>query len=135
MVGWKSFQLSDELLAQDMMLTLGNSSAMVAHDLSALRSRVGFVSRVGGDSLGQIAVERLGASRVDVSQVHRTRAESSGTHRHHWHGHPPTSGLKIWSWRILPTHGIPIFLRFKGATEAFRDRKYVAEFFRTRAAE
>jgi sugar/nucleoside kinase (ribokinase family) len=62
-----------ELLAKDMILTLGSSSAIVAHNLAALGSRVGFVSRVGDDSLGQIAVERLGASGVDVSQVRRTK--------------------------------------------------------------
>src|SRR5919198_3115087 len=62
-----------ELLAKDMILTLGSSSAIVAHNLAALGSRVGFVSRVGDDSLGQIAIERLGASGVDVSQGRRTK--------------------------------------------------------------
>src|ERR1700739_411975 len=50
-----------ELLAQRMMLTLGSSSAIVAHNLAALGCRVGFVSKIGDDPLGQIAVERLAA--------------------------------------------------------------------------
>ena len=58
-----------ELLADRMMLTLGSSSAIVAHNLSALGSRVGFQSRIGDDSLGQIALQRLQESRVDVSKV------------------------------------------------------------------
>jgi sugar/nucleoside kinase (ribokinase family) len=58
-----------ELLADRMMLTLGSSSAIVAHNLSALGSKVGFQSRIGDDPLGQIALERLQQSGVDVSKV------------------------------------------------------------------
>lgn len=58
-----------ELLADRMMLTLGSSSAIVAHNLSALGSRVGFQSRIGDDPLGQIALQRLGEGGVDVSRV------------------------------------------------------------------
>ncbi len=58
-----------ELLADGMMLTLGSSSAIVAHNLATLGSRVGFQSRIGDDSLGQIALDRLRQSGVDVSGV------------------------------------------------------------------
>src|ERR1700752_4502766 len=58
-----------ELLADRMMLTLGSSSAIVAHNLSALGSRVGFQSRIGDDPLGEIALERLREGKVDVSKV------------------------------------------------------------------
>src|SRR5579859_7289557 len=58
-----------ELLADRMMLTLGSSSAIVAHNLAALGSRVGFQSRIGDDSLGQIALDRLKQGGVDVSKV------------------------------------------------------------------
>jgi sugar/nucleoside kinase (ribokinase family) len=61
-----------ELLAQGMMLTLGASSAIVAHNLSALGSKVGFQSRIGQDQLGQIALERLQQSGVDISRVRRS---------------------------------------------------------------
>ena len=60
-----------ELLADRMMLTLGSSSAIVAHNLAALGSRVGFQSRIGDDPLGQIALERLQQGGVDVSHVRR----------------------------------------------------------------
>ncbi len=60
-----------ELLADRMMLTLGSSSAIVAHNLSALGSRVGFQSRIGDDPLGHIAIERLQQGGVDVSHVRR----------------------------------------------------------------
>jgi sugar/nucleoside kinase (ribokinase family) len=57
-----------ELLANDFRLTLGSSSAILAHNLAALGVSVGFVTRVGGDQLGQIALERLRQVGVDVSQ-------------------------------------------------------------------
>jgi sugar/nucleoside kinase (ribokinase family) len=60
-----------ELLADRMMLTLGSSSAIMAHNLAALGSRVGFQSLLGDDSLGQIALDRLAESGVDVSRVRR----------------------------------------------------------------
>jgi sugar/nucleoside kinase (ribokinase family) len=58
-----------ELLADRMMLTLGSSSAIVAHNLSALGSRVGFQSRIGDDPMGKIALERLQEGKVDTSKV------------------------------------------------------------------
>jgi sugar/nucleoside kinase (ribokinase family) len=60
-----------ELLADRMMLTLGSSSAIVAHNLAALGSRVGFQSRIGDDPLGQIALDRLQQIGVDVALVRR----------------------------------------------------------------
>jgi sugar/nucleoside kinase (ribokinase family) len=67
-----------ELLADRMMLTLGSSSAIVAHNLAALGSRVGFQSRIGDDPLGRIALERLSEGGVDVSKV-RIIAGSTAT--------------------------------------------------------
>ena len=66
-----------ELLADRMMLTLGSSSAIVAHNLSALGSRVGFQSRIGDDPLGRIALERLRESGVDVSKVRVVTGQTS----------------------------------------------------------
>src|SRR5215470_12044449 len=60
-----------ELLADNMILTLGASSAIVAHNLAALCRKVGFQTRIGDDQLGQMALERLQQSGVDVSKVRR----------------------------------------------------------------
>jgi sugar/nucleoside kinase (ribokinase family) len=65
-----------ELLARHMMLTLGSSAAIVAHNLAALGCRVGFISRIGDDPLGQVAVDRLAAGGVDVSKVRRVAGET-----------------------------------------------------------
>ncbi len=66
-----------ELLADRMMLTLGSSSAIVAHNLAALGSRVGFQSLIGDDSLGQIALDRLRECGVDVSCVRRVHGSTT----------------------------------------------------------
>jgi sugar/nucleoside kinase (ribokinase family) len=66
-----------ELLADRMMLTLGSSSAILAHNLSALGSRVGFQSRIGRDPLGEISLQWLAESGVDVSRVRRVEGKST----------------------------------------------------------
>lgn len=62
-------EFNRELLASRMAVTLGSSSAIFAHNLSVLGTSVGFVSKVGQDPLGKIALERLGEAGVDVSHV------------------------------------------------------------------
>ena len=62
-----------ETIANDMCLTLGSSSAILAHNLAALGSSVGFISRVGPDSLGEIALGRLTEVGVDISRVVRKK--------------------------------------------------------------
>jgi sugar/nucleoside kinase (ribokinase family) len=63
--------LERELLASGFGMTLGSSSAIVAHNLAALGVSVGFVTRLGDDPLGNIALERLAEKGVDISCVKR----------------------------------------------------------------
>ena len=58
-----------ELLASDFAITLGSSSAILAHNLSALGTHVGFVTKAGDDSFGALAMERLQERGVDLSRV------------------------------------------------------------------
>jgi sugar/nucleoside kinase (ribokinase family) len=67
--------LDREILAADFVMTLGSSSAILAHNLSVLGARVGFVTRSGADEMGQIAMERLREAGVDLS---RCRESASG---------------------------------------------------------
>src|SRR6516165_2860376 len=60
-----------ELLADRLTLTLGSSSAIFAHNLSVLGSRVGFISRTGDDPLGQNSLQWLAEGGVDVSRVRK----------------------------------------------------------------
>jgi sugar/nucleoside kinase (ribokinase family) len=58
-----------ELLGSRFQVTLGGSSSILAHNLATLGSRVGFISLVGRDEMGKIALARLGESGVDLSQI------------------------------------------------------------------
>jgi sugar/nucleoside kinase (ribokinase family) len=58
-----------ELLASGFAITLGSSSAILAHNLAALGSRVGFVTKVGDDAFGTLAVERLRERGVDLTSI------------------------------------------------------------------
>ncbi len=70
--------LERELLASGFTVTLGSSSAILAHNLALLGTRVGFVTRPGRDELGKIALERLAESGVDLSQI-RFAENGAGT--------------------------------------------------------
>jgi len=72
----ESLPLNRELLASNFELTLGSSSAILAHNLSLLGIRTGFITRAGDDELGRIAMERLAESQVDLSRAIRS---TSGT--------------------------------------------------------
>jgi sugar/nucleoside kinase (ribokinase family) len=63
----KQMPLERELLARDFKLTLGGSSAILAHNLSALGSKVGMIGKVGRDEMGVLALERLQHAGVDLS--------------------------------------------------------------------
>ena len=78
-----------ELLGTDFQVTLGSSSAILAHNLAVLGAQVGFITLVGEDALGKIALERLGSSGADLSRVRV-------------HQGNPSTGVTL----ILP-HGIP----------------------------
>jgi sugar/nucleoside kinase (ribokinase family) len=65
----KELVLEREYLASKLAFTLGSSSAIFAHNLSLLGTRVGFVSKVGSDPLGRLALERLAESGVEVDRV------------------------------------------------------------------
>jgi sugar/nucleoside kinase (ribokinase family) len=77
-----------ELLASDFAITLGSSSAILAHNLAALGTRVGFVTKVGDDSFGVLAMDRLQERGVDLSHIARgvksgvTLILPHGTERH-----------------------------------------------------
>lgn len=65
-----------ETLAEGFRLTLGSSSAIFAHNLSALGARTAIISRISDDTLGRVALERLREGGVDVSAVKQLRGET-----------------------------------------------------------
>jgi sugar/nucleoside kinase (ribokinase family) len=60
-----------EILAADFEMTLGSSSAILAHNISLLGIRAGFIARFGNDEMGRIAMERLAEPRLDLSRCSR----------------------------------------------------------------
>jgi sugar/nucleoside kinase (ribokinase family) len=58
-----------ELLASDFAVALGSSSAILAHNLAALGTRVGFVTKIGNDLFGSLALGRLRERGVDLGRV------------------------------------------------------------------
>ena len=86
-----------EHLAQSLAITLGSSSAIFAHNLAAFGTRVGFVSLIGDDPLGELALGRLAAGGVDVSRVRRAGGDSK-------------TGLTV----VLPHEGFRNILTYPG---------------------
>ena len=74
----QSLPIERELLATGFAMTLGSSSAILAHNLAVLGSSVGFVTKVGNDLLGTMALNRLAESGADLSCVVRDQNTASG---------------------------------------------------------
>jgi sugar/nucleoside kinase (ribokinase family) len=65
-----------ELLASNFTMTLGSSSAILAHNLALLGSSVSFSSRIGPDPLGKLCCQWLQEAGVDIAQI---RCVSNGS--------------------------------------------------------
>jgi sugar/nucleoside kinase (ribokinase family) len=70
--------LEHEHLAKDLSITLGSSSAIFAHNLALLGNKVGFSSCIGSDPFGEICLQRLGESGVDLSRVRKLKGKTTG---------------------------------------------------------
>jgi sugar/nucleoside kinase (ribokinase family) len=71
-------ELGQEILAREMTLALGSSSAIFAHNLRCLGPSVAFLGKVGDDLFGRFVVERLRIGRVDTSHVLVAPERSTG---------------------------------------------------------
>jgi sugar/nucleoside kinase (ribokinase family) len=71
-------ELEREHLAKDLSITLGSSSAIFAHNLALLGNKVRFSSSIGSDPLGEICLQRLGQSGVDLAKVVRFPGKTTG---------------------------------------------------------
>jgi len=74
----KVLKPEQEILIDGFRLTLGSSSAIFANNLSVLGTRVGIVSKIGGDPLGQMAMDWLAVSGVDVARVSKAKKTTTG---------------------------------------------------------
>ncbi len=71
-------ELEREHLANDLSITLGSSSAIFAHNLALLGNKVRFNSSIGSDPLGEICLQRLAQSGVDLTKVVRFPSKTTG---------------------------------------------------------
>jgi sugar/nucleoside kinase (ribokinase family) len=67
-----------ELLGTGFTVTLGGSSSILAHNLATLGTKTAFVSEVGEDSFGRLALDELQSSGADLSEFRRKPGKSSG---------------------------------------------------------
>lgn len=74
----KELEPEREFLIDGFSLTLGSSSAIFAHNLAALGTSVGMISKIGSDPLGKFALDRLAAGGVDISHVRISRDTPTG---------------------------------------------------------
>jgi sugar/nucleoside kinase (ribokinase family) len=74
----EKLELDREHLADELKVTLGSSSAIFAHNIALLGNRVGFSSAIGSDSFGEICLQRLRDSGVDLSSVRRFAGQQTG---------------------------------------------------------
>lgn len=73
----ENLQPERESLVEGFRVTLGSSSAIFAHNLAVLGSRVGMVSKIGADELGKMSLEWLSSGGVDVTRVRRGNEQTA----------------------------------------------------------
>ncbi len=78
MDGVRSLAFGKELLAQDMNLMMGGSSAITAHNLARMGLRVGFTAVVGSDLFGDFVESFLSRAGLDLSYLRRSHREKTG---------------------------------------------------------
>lgn len=68
-LGGKLPEIGKEILADEMILTLGSSSAIFASNLSMLGPAVSFIGKVGKDNFASLVMESLEEKGVDTSGI------------------------------------------------------------------
>src|ERR1700728_368654 len=76
----KEIKPEEETLVEGFRLTLGSSSAIFAHNLAVLGTRVAIVSKIGDDAVGKLAGQRrrrlVAGSPRGERHCHRTFGDS-----------------------------------------------------------
>ena len=70
--------MSKEIIAEDMTVTLGSSSAIFANNLSILGTRVTYLGKVGTDHFADLVCKSLSGSGVDISNIINTKQFQTG---------------------------------------------------------
>ncbi len=67
-----------EILAKEMTLTLGSSSAIFASNASVLGNKVAFLGKVGNDNFGDLVIESLKKKNVNTDFIIKSSKEKTG---------------------------------------------------------
>lgn len=67
-----------EVIAKEMKVTLGSSSAIFASNLSSVGTKVGFIGKIGNDNFGKIVIGSLEDRKVDTSHILRSDVLNTG---------------------------------------------------------
>ena len=71
-------QVGKEIFAEDMILTLGSSTAIFAANIACLGSKTGFVGMIGKDVFGELVEKSLSEKGVDTSMLIKSDTSSTG---------------------------------------------------------
>ncbi len=77
-LGNKLPEVGKEIIADEMTLTLGSSSAILAANLSVLGPKVSFIGKVGKDSFANLVLESLKGKGVDTTNIIQTSEHKTG---------------------------------------------------------
>ena len=67
-----------EILADEMSLTLGSSSAIFASNIATLGVSIAFIGKIGNDSFGQLVIDSLNKKDVDTSLIIKSTEKKTG---------------------------------------------------------
>ena len=71
-------EIGKEILAEEMTLTLGSSSAIFASNLSALGAKVAFVGKIGHDQFGELVLQSLENKGVSTEFIIQDKTLNTG---------------------------------------------------------
>ena len=71
-------KIGSEILAGEMALTLGSSSAIFASNISTLGVRTAFIGKIGKDSFGELVIDSLKKKNVDTSLIQNSKTRQTG---------------------------------------------------------
>lgn len=71
-------QVGKEIFAQDMLLTLGSSTAIFAANVACIGSKTAFVGMIGNDPFGKLIETSLAEKGVDTSMLIKSNVHASG---------------------------------------------------------
>lgn len=71
-------RIGTEIIADEMTLTLGSSSAIFASNLSVLGPRIAFIGKVGRDNFASLIMKSLRGKGVDTSLILESASHNTG---------------------------------------------------------